>query len=59
VAGNHHMVSLAFGNTCGHRTDTDFRHQLDADICMRRNIFQVVNQLRQIFDGINIVVWRR
>ena len=57
---NHHMVGLALGNASGNRTDTDFGYQFHADVAMGRNIFQIVNQLRQIFNRINIMVgWGR
>ena len=60
VTCNHQMVGLALGNTCCNRTDTDFRHQFHADVAMGRDVFQIVNQLCQIFNRINIVVrrWR-
>ena len=58
VSGNHHMVGLALGHTGGNRTNADFSDQLDADAGMRRDIFQVVYQLRQIFDRVNVVMWR-
>ena len=59
MAGNHHVVGLGFGYAGCDGADTDFRHQLDADAGARIDIFQVMNELRQIFDGINVVVWRR
>ncbi len=58
VAGNHHMVGLGFGHTGRDRAHTHFRHQLDRDGGARIDVFQVVNQLRQVFDGVNVVVRR-
>ena len=60
VTGDHHMVGLALGHTRGNRAHADLGHQLHADVGMGRDVFQVVDQLRQIFNGINVVVrWRR
>ena len=54
------MVGLAFGHARGNRAHTDLGHQLDADVGMRRHVFQVVNELGQIFNRINVMVrWRR
>ena len=58
VACDHHVVALTFRDTRGDGADTNFRHQLDADAGVGRHVFQVVDQLRQVFDRINIVVWR-
>ena len=59
MAGDHDVVALALGNACSHRAHADFRNQLDADAGFGGHVFQVVDQLRQVFDGINIVVRRR
>ena len=58
MAGDHHVVGLAFGHARSNRADADFRHQLHADVGMRRHIFQVVDQLSQVFDRIDVVVRR-
>ena len=59
VTGDHHVIGLALGNACGNRADTNFGHQLHADVSVRGNVLQVVNQLSQVFDGVDVVVWRR
>ncbi len=59
VAGNHHVVGFALGHASSNGADADFRHQLDADAGVWRDVFQVVDQLRQVFNRINIVVRRR
>ena len=59
VPGNHHMITLALGHARSDGADTDLADQLDADARMRRHIFEVVNQLRQVFDRVNVVVRRR
>jgi len=53
------MVGLALGNAGGNRADANLTDQLDADVRLGSDIFQVVNQLRQVFNRINVVVWRR
>ena len=59
VAGNGHVIGFGFGHACGHRADADFRHQLDADRGRSVAVLQVVDQLRQIFDRIDVMVRRR
>ena len=59
MAGNHHMVALALGHARGNGTHANFAHQLDTDAGMRCHVFQVVDELRQVFNGINVVVRRR
>ena len=59
VAGDGDVIGFGFGHTRGHRADTHFRHQLDRDRCPRIAVFQVVDQLGQVFDGIDIVMRRR
>ena len=50
---------MRLGNACGNRTYTDFRHQLHADPRSWIGVLQVIDQLRQIFDRINVVMRRR
>ena len=50
---------MAFCHSGGNGADADLRNQLDADPGMMIRVLQVVNQLREIFDGINIVMRRR
>ena len=53
------MVRTGLGHTGGNRADANFGHQLDADTRMTVNVLEVVDQLRQIFDGIDIMMrWR-
>ena len=59
VAGNHKMISLGLGDSCGNRAHTDFRYQFDADACLAVCVLQVVNQLRDILNRIDIVMGRR
>ena len=41
------------------RADADFGHQLHRDARLRIDVLQVVDQLRQIFDRVDVVVRRR
>ena len=59
VAGDDHVVGLALGHASGNGAHANLGHQLDADAGLGRDVLQVVNQLRQVFDGINIVMRRR
>ena len=59
VAADQHNVGVAFRHACGDRADSDFGNQLDADARMVISVFEIMNQLRQIFDGLDIMVRRR
>ena len=48
-----------FRHTAGNCAHPRLRHQLHTDSRMAVGVFQVENQLSQIFDGVNIVVRRR
>ena len=50
------MVALTLGHTRCNRTHTNLRHQLHADGGMGCNVFEIMDQLRQIFNGVNVVV---
>jgi hypothetical protein len=58
VAGDHHVVGLALGHASGDRANTDLRNQLDADRSTRVGVLQVVDELGQVFDGVDVVVRR-
>ena len=59
VAGNQNNVRMRFCHAGRDRSDADFRNQLYADARARIGVLEIVNQLRQIFDRINIVMRRR
>ena len=59
VAGDEHHIGMSLGDARGDRADADFRDQLDGDARLRIDVLQVVDQLRQIFDGVDVVVRRR
>ena len=59
VAGDEHDVGMRLGDAGGNRAYADFRDQLDRDARLRIDVLEVVDQLRQIFDGVDVVVRRR
>jgi hypothetical protein len=59
VAGDEHHVGVGLGDAGGDRAHADFRDQLDGDARLRVDVLEVVDELRQIFDGVNVVVRRR
>ena len=59
VAADQHHIRMRFGHARGHRAHAHFRHQLHARCAPRVDVLQIVDQLRQIFDRINVVVRRR
>lgn len=59
IAADQHDIGVSFGNTRGNRSDADFGHQLDADAGTAVGIFQIVDQLGKILDGVDIMVRRR
>ena len=50
---------MTFRDTCGDRADADFADQLHADASRRIRVLQIEDELRQIFDRINVVMRRR
>ncbi len=58
MAGNKYGIRLGLGHTCGNGTNTRTSYQLDGHAGIRVDLLKVVNELRQILDGINIVVRR-
>ena len=58
-AADQHHVGVCFGNARRNGPHPDFRDQLDADARIAIGVLQIVNQLGEIFDGIDIVVRRR
>src|ERR1035438_7493766 len=59
IARDQDDVGMRFGDARGHRSDTHLGHQLDRDAGPRVDVLQIVNQLRQILDGVDVVVRRR
>ena len=59
ITGNKDYLCTGFCHTCCNCSDTGFRYEFDRNTGIFIGIFQVVDQLRQIFDRINIMMrWR-
>ena len=59
VAGDQHDIGVCLRNARGNGTHADFRDQLDGDARLGIDVLQVVDQLRQIFDRVDVVMRRR
>ena len=59
VPADEHFVGISLGHARRHRADADFGNELHRDHAAGIGALQIVDQLGQVFDGINIVVRRR
>ena len=59
VAADEDDVRMRFGNAGRDGSDTHFGDELDGDARFRIDVLQIVDQLRKIFDRVNVVVRRR
>ena len=59
IARDQHHLGARLGHTGGDGTHAGLRHQLYADAGVPVGIFEIVDQLRKILDGIDVVVGRR
>ena len=59
IAGDQDHLGAGFGNAGGNGTDACFRNQLDGYAGPAVGILQIIDQLGQIFDGIDVMVGRR
>jgi hypothetical protein len=59
MARDQDHIGLRLGHTGGDGADTGGRHQLHRHLGARVDLLQVVDQLRKIFDRIDVVVRRR
>ena len=59
IAGDQHHIGMRLGDPGRNRSHAHLGHQLDRDARARVDVLQVVNQLRQVFDRINVVMRRR
>ncbi len=53
------VVRFALCDSRRDRADTDFGHQFDRNLGLRIDVFQIVDELLQVFDRINVMVRRR
>ena len=59
VTGNGNQVGIGFGHAGGDGTDAGQRHQFYRNQRFGVDLFEVENQLRQVFNRVNVVVRRR
>ena len=59
VTADEDVVCFRFRNTGSDSTNAGFRSQLNADARIAVRILQVEDQFSQIFDRVNIMMWRR
>lgn len=59
MAGHGDQVGAGLDHAGGNRADAGMRHQLHRDQRGRVDLLEVVDQLRQVFDGIDVVMRRR
>ena len=57
--GDKHDIRVRLGDARRDGADADFGNQLDADARAAVGVLEVVNQLREVFDGVDVVVRRR
>ena len=56
ITGYQDDLGSRLGHTGCYGSHTGFRYQLYGDSCLGVGIFQIVDQLRQILNGINVVM---
>ncbi len=56
IAADEHHIGMSFGDAGGDGPHTHLRHQLDVDPGILVGVLQVVDQFRQILDGVDVVV---
>src|SRR6185369_4318804 len=59
VAGDGDVVRFALGHARRDRADADLGHELHRDGRLRVRVLEVVDELREVFDRIDVVVRRR
>mmetsp|Transcript_31062 Transcript_31062/g.56347 ORF Transcript_31062/g.56347 Transcript_31062/m.56347 type:complete len:301 (+) Transcript_31062:1051-1953(+) len=52
------VIGKRLGHAGGDDTDANFRNELHRDFAGGLRVLQIVDELREILDGVNIVVWR-
>ena len=58
MTADQHNVSFCLRHSGCNSSDTHFGNQLDVNTCERVRIFQVMNELLEIFNRIDVMVWR-
>ncbi len=58
VAGDEDDVGVGFGDACSDGADACLGDKFDADFGAGVDLFEVVDELGEVFDGVDVVVWR-
>ena len=58
ITGDQNNLCARLCNTSSNRADTSFGYKLYGDTCICICIFTIIDQLCQILDRIDIVMWR-
>ena len=59
MTGDQHDIRVRLRHACRDGADADFRHELHVNAGTAVRVLQVVDQLREVFDRVNVVVRRR
>src|ERR1039457_2465372 len=59
IARDEHHIGMRLGDAGSYCSHTDFRDQLDGNACLGIDVLEVVDELRQILDGVDVVMRRR
>ncbi|GAO26671.1 hypothetical protein ALISP_6491 [Alicycliphilus sp. B1] len=55
MARDDHVVAFALGHARGDGAHAHLGHELDRDAGVRRHVLQVVDELREVLDGVDVV----
>ena len=51
------MISPRFGDACRDSANTDLSPKLHTDACLGVAVLKVVNKLRDVLDGVDVMMW--
>ncbi len=57
ITGDNNFIGISFGNPGGDSSYPFSRDKLNADSCIRIQLFEIKNKLCQVFYGVDIVMW--
>ena len=59
MSGNEDMIRISLDDTSSNGTDTNFRDELYGDASAGIGVFEIENELLEIFNAVNVVQRRR
>ena len=59
VAGDQDDIGVCLRYSCSHRANAELRHKLHMNTRFGVRILEVMNKLGEIFDAVDVVMWRR